>query len=113
MALVPGSDESEICVIGLQKPVVTDKKDAVVYDTSHGNNEIIADTVAETLKDLSLEIGVFYVRGLKKLEAGNRDFLVVGGPTRIGMMCFVMRHFLDGKIKDLGWRDKVVRCVWH
>lgn len=44
-------------------------KGFIVYDTSHGNNKIVAEAVAETLKGEGFEVETCYVKEAKKLEA--------------------------------------------
>jgi menaquinone-dependent protoporphyrinogen IX oxidase len=78
----------------------------VIYDTSHGNNKMIAEAVAETLKESSFEVALSYVKNVKKLGADDYDFLVIGSPTRMGMMSFAVRWFINGKIKGKDWKDK-------
>jgi flavodoxin len=74
-------------------------KGMVVYDSSPGNNGMVAEAIMETLKSAGFEVDLFSANDVKKLNADNYDFLVVGGPARIGMMTFTMRCSIGGKIK--------------
>jgi menaquinone-dependent protoporphyrinogen IX oxidase len=80
-------------------------KGIVVYDTSYGNTKRIAETIAETLKESGIEVDLFYVKNVKKLNAKDYDFLVLGSPTRFGTMSFAIRGFL-GKVKSEEWMKK-------
>jgi len=81
-------------------------KGIVVYDTSHGNTKIIAETIAETLKESGLKVDFSHVKDVKELHAKDYDFLVLGSPTKIGNMSFTFRRFISGKIKGEEWKDK-------
>ena len=80
-------------------------KSIVVYDTSYGNTQTIAETIAETLKESGIEVDLFDVKNVKKLSAKNYNFLVLGSPTRFGTMSFAIRGFL-GKVKSEEWVNK-------
>ncbi len=80
-------------------------KGIVVYDTSHGNTKTIAETVTETLKKSGIEVDLFGVKDVKKLNAKDYNFLVLGSPTRFGTMSFAIRRFL-GKLKSEQWMNK-------
>jgi menaquinone-dependent protoporphyrinogen IX oxidase len=80
-------------------------KGIVVYDTSYGNTKTIAETIAETLRESGVEVDLFYVKNVKKLDAKDYDFLVLGSPTRFGTMSFAVRGFL-GKLKSEEWMNK-------
>jgi menaquinone-dependent protoporphyrinogen IX oxidase len=80
-------------------------KGRVVYDTSYGNIEKIAETIAETLKESGIEVDLFDVKDVKKLSAKDYNFLVLGSPTRFGTMSFAIRGFL-GKVKSEEWMNK-------
>jgi menaquinone-dependent protoporphyrinogen IX oxidase len=80
-------------------------KGIVVYDTSYGNTKKIAETLAETLKELGIEVDLFYVKDVKKLNGEDYDFLVLGSPTKFGTMSFTIKFFL-GKVKSEEWANK-------
>ena len=80
-------------------------KGIVVYDTSYGNTKIIAETIADTLKESGIEVDLFDVKNVKKLSAKDYNFLVLGSPTRFGTMSFAIRGFL-GKVKSEEWVNK-------
>ena len=80
-------------------------KGIVIFDSSYGSTKKIADAVAETLKESSIEIGTYYVKDVKKLSARDYDFLVVGSPTKFGTMSFAMKGFLS-KINGKEWKNK-------
>ena len=65
----------------------------------------IAETIAETLKESGIEADLFYVKDVKKLNAKNYNFLVLGSPTKFGTMSLAIRLFL-GKIKSKEWGNK-------
>jgi len=77
----------------------------VVYDTSYGNTKKIAETLAETLKEPGIEVDLFYVKDVKKLNGEDYDFLVLGSPTKFGTMSFTIKFFL-GKVKSEEWENK-------
>ncbi len=80
-------------------------KGVIVYDTSYGNTKTIAETIAETLKESGIEVDLFDVKNVKKLNAKDYNFLVLGSPTRFGTMSFAIRGFL-GKVKSEEWMNK-------
>jgi flavodoxin I len=80
-------------------------KGIVVYDTSYGNTQKVAETVAETLKEAEIEVELSYVKDVKKLNGKDYDFIVIGSPTKFGTMSLAIRFFL-GKIKIQEWMNK-------
>ena len=80
-------------------------KGIVIFDTSYGNTRTIAETISETLKTSGIEADTLYVKDVKKLGAGDYDFLVLGSPTRFGTMSFTVKGFL-GKVKSEEWANK-------
>ena len=80
-------------------------KDIVIYDTTYGNTQKIAETMTETLKESELEVDLFDVKNVKKLSGKDYDFLVLGSPTKFGTMSFTIRFFL-GKVKNEEWVNK-------
>jgi menaquinone-dependent protoporphyrinogen IX oxidase len=80
-------------------------KGIIIYDTSSGNTKKIAETIAETLKAAGIESDLFYVKDVKKLNAKNYDFLILGSPTKFGTMSFTVKGFL-GKVKSDEWMNK-------
>ena len=80
-------------------------KGIIVYDTSYGNTKKIAETIAEILKESGIEVGLFYVKDVKKLSAKDYDFFVLGSPTKFGTMSFALKFFL-GKVKSEEWMKK-------
>ena len=49
----------------------------------------------ETLKESEIESDLFYLKEVKKLNAKDYDFLVLGSPTKFGTMSFAMKSFLN------------------
>ncbi len=82
------------------------KNAIVIYDTSYGSTKMIAETIAETLKEARFEVRLSHVKDVKELHASDYDFLVLGSPTRMGNMSFRVRRFINGKIKGTQWKDK-------
>jgi menaquinone-dependent protoporphyrinogen IX oxidase len=80
-------------------------KGIVVYDTSYGNTKKIAETIAETLREPGIEVDLFDVKDVKKLNGKDYDFLVLGSPTKFGTMSFTIKFFL-GKVKGEEWMSK-------
>jgi len=80
-------------------------KGIVVYDTSYGNTKKVAETITETLKESGIEVDLFDVKDIKKLNAKDYNFLVLGSPTKFGTMSFAIRGFF-GKVKSEEWMNK-------
>jgi menaquinone-dependent protoporphyrinogen IX oxidase len=80
-------------------------KGIVIYDTSHGNTQKIAETITETLKESGMEVDLFHIKNVRKLSAKDYDFLVIGSPTKFGTMSFAVR-FLLGRMKSEEWMNK-------
>ncbi|HLN88893.1 MAG TPA: flavodoxin domain-containing protein [Candidatus Binatia bacterium] len=80
-------------------------KGIVVYDTSSGNTRKIAETIAETLKESGVEADLYHIKEVKKFNANDYNFLVIGSPTKFGTMSFAVKSFL-GKIKSEEWTNR-------
>ena len=80
-------------------------KGIIIYDTSFGNTKKIAETIQETLKEAEIESNLFKVNEIKKLNAKEYDFFVLGSPTKFGTMSFAIKFFL-GKVKGEEWTNK-------
>lgn len=80
-------------------------KGIVIYDTSYGNTKKIGETIAETLKESGMEVDLFYVKDVNKLNGSDYDFLILGSPTKFGTMSFTVKRFL-GKVKSEEWMNK-------
>jgi menaquinone-dependent protoporphyrinogen IX oxidase len=80
-------------------------KGIVIYDTSYGNTRTVGETIAETLKQSGIEVDVFYVKDVKKLNANDYDFMIPGSPTRFGTMSLTVKSFL-GRVKSKQWINK-------
>ena len=80
-------------------------KGIVVYDTSYGNTKKVAETITETLKESGIEVDLSDVKDVKKLNAKDYNFLVLGSPTKFGTMSFAIKGFL-GKVKSEEWMNK-------
>ncbi len=80
-------------------------KGIVIYDTSYGNTQKIAETLAGTLKESGIDIDLFDIKNVKKLNGNDYNFLALGSPTKYGTMSFAMKFFL-GKIKSEEWTNK-------
>jgi menaquinone-dependent protoporphyrinogen IX oxidase len=80
-------------------------KGIVIYDTSYGNTQKIAETITATLNESGIETDIFDIKNLKKLSGKDYNFLALGSPTRYGTMSFAMKFFL-GKIKSEEWMNK-------
>ena len=81
-------------------------KGLVVYDSSYGNTQKIAETIVETLRSSGVEADLFRVNKVKRLTANDYTFLVLGSPTRFGTMSFAMKLFLN-KLKSREWMNKL------
>jgi len=80
-------------------------KGLVVYDSSHGNTRQVAEAISDSMKDLGIEVDIFYVKKVGKLKAADYEFLVIGSPTKFGTMSFTTKRFL-GKVKGKEWANK-------
>jgi len=80
-------------------------KGIIIYDTSYGNTQKIAETIVENLKEAGIETDLFHIKNVKKLGATDYSFLALGSPTKYGTMSFAMKFFLS-KVKDEDWKNK-------
>ncbi len=80
-------------------------KGILIYDTSHGNTKLVAQTISETMKSSGIDVDLLYVKDAKKLDVKNLDFLILGSPTKFGTMSFAIKFFL-GKIRSEEWANK-------
>ena len=81
-----------------------ESKGIVVYDTSYGNTQRIAETTTETLRESGMEVELSDVENVK-LTGKDYAFLVLGSPTKFGTMSLTIRFFL-GKVKNEEWVNK-------
>jgi len=81
-------------------------KGILIYDTSYGHNKIIAETIAEILIKSEIEVDVYDVKDVKKLQGKDYDFLILGSPTRMGRLSFKLSRFISSKMKEKEWKDK-------
>src|SRR5512142_1600343 len=58
----------------------------IVYESLYGNTHIVANCVAEGLRDKAFDVTVVPVSRAAAELAGGTDLLVVGGPTRMHRM---------------------------
>jgi len=80
-------------------------KGIVIYDTSYGNTRKIAEAIADALKESGIHVDPTYVKNVKKLNAEDYDFLIIGSPTRFATMSLAMRGFLS-RLKAEEWLNK-------
>jgi len=80
-------------------------KGMVVYDTKYGNTKKVAETIADTLKQSGVDVDLFFVKDVKRFDAKDYQFLVLGSPTRFGTMSMTMKFFI-GKLRDEDWGNK-------
>ena len=80
-------------------------KGLIVYDSSYGNTKKVAEKIEETLKESGMEVDLFKVKNIKRFNAKDYNFLVIGSPTRFGTMSFGTRFFL-GRVKSKEWMNK-------
>ncbi len=77
----------------------------VVYDTSYGNTQKVAEAITQALKESGIAVDVSHIREVKRLSAGDYGFLVIGSPTKFGTMSLAMKGFL-GKVKGEEWTGR-------
>ncbi len=80
-------------------------KGIIVYDTSYGNTQKVAETLAATLNDSGIETDVFDIKKVKNLSGNQYSFLALGSPTKFGTMSISVKFFL-GKVKSEEWANK-------
>jgi menaquinone-dependent protoporphyrinogen IX oxidase len=80
-------------------------KGIVIYDSSYGNTKKISETIEKVLKESGMEVDLFSIKNVRKLNSKDYNFLVLGSPTRFGTMSFAIRFFL-GKLKSEEWINK-------
>lgn len=77
----------------------------VIYDSAYGNTRQVAETISGTLQESGIQADAVYIKDIRKLDARDQDFLVIGSPTKWGSMSFTTRNFLN-KIKSREWAGK-------
>jgi len=80
-------------------------KGIVIYDSAYGNTKKVAETITDTLKESGMEVDLFSIKNIKKLNVKDYNFLILGSPTRFGTMSFGIKFFL-GKLKGEEWMNK-------
>ena len=58
-------------------------KGAIVYDSYYGNTRKVAEALRDGLATTAHSADVLNAKETGKLEAGDYDFLLLGGPTRM------------------------------
>jgi flavodoxin len=75
----------------------------IVYHSKYGNGKLVAEALAEGLKESGHEAKVLEAGAAD--SAGASDFVVVSSPTRAGRMMGPAKHFIHSMDKD-AWKDK-------
>ncbi len=81
-------------------------KAAVVYDSVFGNTKLIAEAIAEQLREEGLEVELFNLREekTKQIEA---DIMFLGGPTRMKHLTRKVRGFIK-KLDEDYWGTRTI-----
>jgi NAD(P)H dehydrogenase (quinone) len=91
-------------------------KVAIVYHSGYGHTAVLADKVAEGVRDAGAEAIVLKVEGLTQdfdpiLEAiGGADAVIFGSPTYMGDVSAPFKAFIDATSKPWftgAWKDKL------
>jgi menaquinone-dependent protoporphyrinogen IX oxidase len=72
-------------------------KGVVVYQSKWGNSRQVAEAIARGLEEVGHEVTAEPVGSLKELSQAH-DFIVVGGPTRMGRAYGPIKRFAKRKV---------------
>jgi len=78
----------------------------VAYDTKHGNTKLVAEKIAEGLREAGgVETAMGYVKDLAPHELAEYDALVIGAPNHMGKPSRTIAKFID-KLPELGLKAR-------
>ncbi|MDH5362629.1 MAG: flavodoxin domain-containing protein, partial [Aigarchaeota archaeon] len=63
-------------------------KGVVLYDTTYGNTQRVAEAIADALSERGHEVGLYHIKEAGRLSAEGYDFVVIGSPTKMNTMGF-------------------------
>ncbi len=70
----------------------------IVYDSKFGNNQQIANFIAEKFRNSSHEVKVHSAKEVSSKDAVTfqPEIFLFGGPNRAGMVSFTIKHWVSG-----------------
>ena len=76
-------------------------KAAIIYESVYGNTKIVAEAIAEGLKDAGVEATLHVLKGFDTATLKDYDAVLVGSPNHVGGATIAMRRFIGklGKLK--------------
>lgn len=81
-------------------------KAIIVYESKWGNTRLVAENIAEGMKETSgMEAMLREVKAVKLTEIGDFDTVLIGSPNHIGRATASIRKFID-KLGKLGMDGK-------
>jgi len=79
-------------------------KGAIIYDSTYGNTEIIADELEKGLKKAGHDVEKFRVDDASELDGAKYDFMLLGTPNHVGGPTRKVKKF--AKNLQGGWSGK-------
>lgn len=68
----------------------------VIYDTKYGNTKLVAEQIAEGLKEVEgTETAIGYVKEIDIEKVAEYDAIVLGAPNHMGRPSRTMKKFID------------------
>lgn len=81
-------------------------KAIIVYESKWGNTRLVAENIAEGMKETSgMEAMLRELKAVKLTEIGDFDTVLIGSPNHIGRATASIRKFID-KLGKLGMGGK-------
>ena len=72
----------------------------VIYDTKYGNTKIVAEQIAEGLKEVEgIETAIGYVKGVDPQRIVGYDALIIGAPNHMGKPSRAITKFVESLTK--------------
>ena len=79
----------------------------VFYDSKYGNTKLVAEKIAEGMRNGGVEVDLGYVKDVTAEHALDYDSLVLGAPNHMGRPSQTMKKFIN-HLSSFGLKNKKV-----
>lgn len=79
----------------------------VFYDSKYGNTKLVAEKIAEGMRNGGVEVDLGYVKEVTAEHALDYDSLVLGAPNHMGRPSQTMKKFIN-HLSSFGLKNKKV-----
>ena len=71
-------------------------KVVVIYESKYGNTKLVADAIAEGMKESGTKVAVHELKEVDQAGLTEFDAVIIGSPNHIGNATRSIRKFIDG-----------------